>query len=111
MTWCQTWIADYGLSSTELHLSDIQGKRVERISPMLPTVHLHGCNSFFDWAALVGSEYIELDWGSWATGLSKTQVLRIIDHSYADTELSDELNAFIQSLDEGKTYVLIAEEY
>lgn len=111
MTFCQMWIADYELTSPELHLADIHGKRAVQSSPMLPTGPAHGCNIFFDWVALVGGKYIEPDWGSWAAGLIKSQVLQIIDHSYADTGLNDELKAFIRHLDEARIYVLIAEEY
>ena len=112
MTYCSTYIGDLADPSFSWNGGDWDGNIPRGISPAFPPTIEHYNRKFHDWVARTEVTCKQTDFGGWVARVDKPRLLDFIRFCYGPDpdEAVTELIEFVNTLEDGGEYALVAEE-
>lgn len=107
MTMCSTYVGEMNSPGFSWDSGDYDGNIPQRISPYFPRPGGHH-SALTGWVKVSGAECKQTDFDAWAAKVTKSQLRGYLHHCCGD-DISKEHIEYVDSLVDGKVYVLVSE--
>lgn len=118
MTDCSVYIGSLEDPNFKWDGGDWNGNCPKSLSPSFPPMSQAYNGDFHDWVAKARVECKQTDFAGWVAKVTKSQIREFVKETYQGKEDLPwvkgeliELDEFISSLDENRTYALVANEW
>ena len=112
MTDCSTYIGDLDDPEFEWDEGNWNGNIPSRLSSDFPPTRKPYHRDFHEWVDKIGVICKQTDFSGWVARVNKSQLIDFLHYCYTiDDNDVKSLIVFVGTLEDGKEYALVAEEY